>query len=426
MADSFGKRLSNAWNVFRNRDPTKQFDFYEERRRNWNWWEYGIGSSQRPDKARLSMGNERSIVTSIYNRIAIDVSSIRIQHVRLGENNDFTEVIDDELNELLTLQANIDQNSRQFMQDVVLSMFDEGHVVIVPTETDTDPEKGAYKIYTLRTGRVVEWYPRHVLVRLYNELRGIQEDILLEKANVAIIENPLYAVMNEPNSTLSRLNRKLNLLDVVDEKVASGKLDLIVQLPYEIRTPNKKAQAEIRRKDIEFQLAGSQYGIAYMGATERITQLNRPAENQLMAQVKDLTGMLYGQLGITEEIMMGTADEQTMLNYYNRTIEPILGAIVLEMKRKFLTRTAITQRQSIEFFRDPFRLVPVANLAEIMDKFTRNEILSSNEGRGIIGFKPIDDPRANELRNKNITAAHDQLPERAVTMQNQNEGKENT
>ncbi len=421
MADSFGKRL---WNLFRNRDPTK--DQYEPFRSpdDRGWWEYGMGSSLRQDRAKLFVNNQRTIIASIYNRIAIDAAAIRVQHVRLGENDTFKEVIKDELNEILTLQANIDQTSRAFIQDVVMSMFDEGHVVIVPTITDHDPEKSSYKIHAVRCGRVVTWYPYHVLVRLYNELSGLHEDIMLEKEKVAIIENPLYAVMNERNSTLSRLNHKLNLLDVLDEKVASGKLDLIIQLPYEIRTPNKREQAETRRKDIELQLAGSQYGIAYMGATERITQLNRPAENQLMAQVKDLQAMLFGQLGITEEIMLGTATEEAMINYFDRTIEPILAAITLEMKRKFLTRTAITQGQSIEFFRDPFRLVPLNSLAEIMDKLTRNEILSSNEGRAIIGFKPIEDPRADELRNKNITAEHDQLSNGPMTTQNQNEGEE--
>ncbi len=377
MADSWRQRLKSAWHVFRNRDPTKPFDNWWNR--GTNWWEYGVGNSQNPSRARLSMGNERSIITSVLNRIAVDVAAIKIQHVRLDDNGFFKEVIEDDLNNVLTLEANIDQTSRAFIQDAVTSMFDEGVVALVPTITDKDPEKESYKIFAMRTGKVVEWYPLHVLVRLYNELRGVHEDILLEKTNVAIIENPLYSVMNERNSTLSRLNHKLNLLDVLDDKVASGKLDIIIQLPYEIRTPNKREQAEIRRKDIEMQLSGSSYGIAYMGATERITQLNRPAENQLMAQVKDLQNMLYGQLGITEEIMLGTADEKTMLNYYNRTIEPILGAIVLEMKRKFLTKTAITQGQSIEFFMDRFKLVPVADLANVVDKFTRNEILMSSE-----------------------------------------------
>ncbi len=423
MADSFRKRLSNAWNVFRNRDPTNVYDLYKEDR-NYSWWDWnhdrgyglGLGSGTRPDRPRLTMGNERSIIASIYNRIAVDVAAIRINHVRLGDNNHFKAIIESSLNEVLTLQANIDQTARAFMQDVVLSLFDEGCIAIVPTIVDEDPEKTeSYHILSVRTGKIIEWYPYHVLVRLYNELTGRHEDKVLEKSFVAIIENPLYAVMNERNSTLARLIRTLNLLDVMDDKVASGKLDIIIQLPYEIKTPNKKSQAEIRRKDIEAQLTGSSYGIAYMGATERITQLNRPAENNLMNQAKDLQAMLYGQLGLTEAVMMGEADEKTMLNYYTRTLEPILSAIVVEMKRKFLTRTAITQKQSIEFFRDPFRLVPVADLAEAADKLTRNEILTSNEFRGIMGYEPVEDPRADELRNKNITAKHDQLPEQVNT-----------
>lgn len=393
MEISVGSRLKHAWNAFRdNRSGT----YYRD---------VGVGYSYRPDRPRFSRGNERSIVTSVYNRIALDVAQISIQHVRLDENDRFLGVIDSGLNNCLSLEANIDQTGRSFIQDIVMSMFDEGCVSVVPVDTDDDPEDGipgSFDIDTMRTGKVLEWYPQHVKVRLYNDKTGLKEDVLLHKSTVAIIENPLYAVMNESNSTMQRLIRKLNLLDVVDEQSSSGKLDLIIQLPYVIKTEARRRQAEDRRKDIEKQLSGSKYGIAYTDGTERITQLNRSVGNNLMTQIEYLTSMLYSQLGITQSILDGTADEKTMLNYYNRTIEPIVSAIADEMKRKFLTKTARSQRQSIKFFRDPFKLVPVTELAEIVDKLTRNEVATSNEARQIIGWKPSDDPKADELRNKNL------------------------
>ena len=391
MDESFGSRLKHAWNAFFNRDPTVYKDI-------------GGSYSYRPDRPRFSRGNEKSMVTSVYNRIALDVAAINIQHVRLDENGRFLSSIKSSLNECLTLEANLDQTSRAFFQDVVISMFDEGCVAIVPVETSADPDKtGSYDIYSLRTGKILEWFPKHVRVRVYNELTGKKEDILRSKDSVAIIENPLYAVINEPNSTMQRLIRKLNLLDIIDEQSSAGKLDLIIQLPYVIKTEARRQQAELRRKNIENQLAGSKYGIAYTDGTERITQLNRPVENNLMKQIEYLTNLLYSQLGLTQTIMDGSADDKTMLNYYNRTIEPIVSAIVDEMKRKFLTKTARSQLQSIWFFRDPFKLVPVADLAEIADKFTRNEIMTSNEIRQIVGMKPSKDPRADELRNKNLS-----------------------
>lgn len=384
-------RLRHGWNAFMNRDPTYAQDF-------------GPSYYYRPDRPRFTRGNERSIVTSVYNRIALDASAITIQHVRLDENGRFLSTIDSDLNKCLTLDANIDQTGRAFLQDAVMSMLDEGCVALVPVETDVDPnDTDSYKIFSIRTGKIVEWRPQHVKVRVYDERTGRKEDITLSKSSVAIVENPLYAVINEPNSTMQRLIRKLSLLDVTDEQTASGKLDLIIQLPYIIKTEARRQQAEQRRKDIEMQLAGSKYGIAYTDGTEHITQLNRSVENNLMKQVEYLTSMLYSQLGITQTILDGTADEKTMLNYYTRTIEPIVSAIVDEMKRKFLTKTARTQRQSIEFFRDPFKLVPVNNIAEIADKFTRNEIMTSNEIRQIVGMKPSDDPKADELINSNIS-----------------------
>jgi hypothetical protein len=353
----------------------------------------------------LTIGNEKSIISSIYNRIAIDVAAISVQHVRLDQNGRFIETVKSGLNEALTVSANIDQTGRAFMQDVVMSMFDEGCVAIIPVDTTIDPTlSNSYDIQTLRTGQILQWYPKHVLVRVYNERIGRKEDIVLPKDLICIVENPLYAVMNEPNSTLKRLIAKLNLLDAIDQQSGSGKLDLIIQLPYVIKTPARKEQAEIRRQDIEAQLAGSKYGIAYTDGTEKVTQLNRPAENNLMAQITYLTSMLYGQLGLTESVFDGTADEKTMLNYHNRTVEPILSAITYEMKRKFLTKTARSQYQSIEFYRDPFKLVPVNNMADIADKFTRNEILTSNEIRSVIGLRASNDPRADELVNKNISA----------------------
>ena len=403
-------RLQHAWNAFLNRDPT--------------YWRasYGPASYYRPDKIRPTMGNERSMVSSVYNRIALDVAYIDIFHARLDDDGRYTEQISSGLNECLNLSANVDQTGKAFIQDIVMSMMDEGVVAIVPVDTTINPEKsGSFDILSMRTGKIKEWYPEHVTVELYNEKTGRKEDLLLPKNTIGIIENPLYAVMNEPNSTLQRLIRKLNLLDVIDEQSGSGKLDLIIQLPYVIKTPARKQQAEERRRDIEMQLAGSKYGIAYTDGTEKITQLNRPVENNLMKQIEYLTNMLYSQLGLTQEILNGSADEKTMLNYYNRTIEPIVSSIVDEMKRKFLTKTARTQGQSIVYFRNPFKLVPVAELAEISDKLTRNEIASSNEIRQIIGWKPSDEPGADELRNKNLNQSKEEL---AVNQPVQNEVKD--
>lgn len=392
MEMSFGSRLKHAWNAFTGNVQM-------------NYRDLGMSYSYRTDRPRMSRGNERSIVTSVYNRIALDVAALNIQHVRLDENGRFLSVIDDGLNNCLTLEANVDQTARSFVQDVVISMFDEGSVAIVPVDTTTDPNvSGSYDIQSLRVGQILDWYPQHIRARVYNEQTGRKEDIVVPKSAVAIIENPLYAVINEPNSTMQRLIRKLNLLDVIDEQSGSGKLDLIIQLPYVIKTEARRQQAENRRKDIENQLSGSKYGIAYTDGTEHITQLNRSVNNNLMSQIEYLTSMLYSQLGITQSILDGTADEKTMLNYNNRTIEPIISAIVDEMKRKFLTKTARSQHQSISFFRDPFKLVPVNDIAEIADKFTRNEIMTSNEIRQVVGMKPSEDPRADELRNKNLSA----------------------
>ena len=386
-------RLQHGWNAFMNKDPTRYYP--------------NIGpatSYYRPDRVVFTRGNERSIVTSIYNRIALDVSAIGIQHCRLDENNRFIETMDSYLNSCLTLEANIDQTSRAFLQDIVISMFDEGSVAIVPVDTTINPALStAYDIISMRTGRIVEWYPQHVKVRVYNDQTGNKEDKIMAKRNVAIIENPLYAVINEPNSTMQRLIHKINLLDCIDNQSGSGKLDLIIQLPYATRHPTKRQQADERIKDIEMQLTDSKYGIAYIDSTEHVTQLNRSVDNNLMHQIEYLTSMLYSQLGITQSILEGTADEQTMLNYHSRTIEPIISAIVDEMKRKFLSKTARTQHQSITFFRDPFKLVPINNIAEIADKFTRNEILTSNEVRQIVGMRPSDDPKADQLINSNIS-----------------------
>lgn len=387
----FTNRLQHAWNAFMNRSPT---NYYRD---------IGGSYTYRPDRIRLARRNERSIVTSVYNRIALDVSAIDVKHVRLDENNRFKEEVDSGLNNCLTLDANLDQTGRALMQDIVMSLLDEGSVAIVPTDTTFNPDvTTSYDILTMRVGKIIEWYPNKVMVRVYNEKCGKRKDIIVPKSTVAIIENPLYAVMNEPNSTMQRLIRKLNLLDAIDEQSGSGKLDLIIQLPYTIKSDLRRQQAEQRRKDIEMQLAGSKYGIAYTDATERVTQLNRPVENNLMKQIEYLTSMLYSQLGITQSILDGSADDKTMLNYYNRTIEPIIAAIVDEMKRKFLTKTARSQRQSILFVRNPFNLVPVNDIAEIADKFTRNEIMTSNEIRQIIGMMPSDDPKADELVNSNI------------------------
>ena len=399
MALTFGSRLRHAWNAFMNRDPTPYAKI-----------DYGMGYSTRPDRKRLSRGNERSIVTGVYTRIAIDVSAIDIKHCRLDGQDRFLEPIDSGLNNCLTLEANADQTGRAFMQDVVMSMMDEGCVAIVPVDTTLNPSvTNSYDILSMRTGKILEWYPSNVRVRVYNEKTGKQEEIVVPKKTVAIVENPLYQIMNEPNSTLQRLIRKLNLLDIIDEQSGAGKLDLIIQLPYLIKSDARREQAEKRRKDIESQLMDSKYGIAYTDGTEKITQLNRSVENNLMKQIEYLTSMLYSQLGISQEIMNGTADEKTMLNYYNRTIEPIISAIVDEMKRKFLSKTAITQKQSIEFFRDPFKLVPIDNIAEIADKFTRNEIMTSNEIRQVVGMIPSDDPKADQLINSNINQSDKEL-----------------
>ena len=396
-------RLQHAWNAFLNNDVRTRYQ------------DMGYYSSHKPDRVRFSRGNERSIVTSVYNRLALDASAMSIKHVRLDDNGRFTEEINSGLQNCLNVEANIDQTGRAFLQDVVMSMLDEGCVAIVPVDTTLNPNlSGSYDINTMRTAKILEWYPAHIRVRVYNDRKGIHEELTLPKANVAIIENPLYAVINEPNSTMQRLIRKLNLLDVVDEQSSAGKLDLIIQLPYVIKSEARRQQAEARRKDIEMQLAGSKYGIAYTDGTERITQLNRPAENNLMNQVQYLTEMLYSQLGLTQSILDGSADDKTMLNYYNRTIEPILSAIVDEMKRKFLTKTARAQKQTIMYFRDPFKLVPVNDIAEIADKFTRNEIMTSNEIRQIVGMKPSKDPEADELRNKNLNKSAEEMKQQPI------------
>lgn len=395
---AFGTRLQHAWNAFMGRDPAPiRYDL-------------GYSSSYRPDRFRLSRGNERSIVTAVYNRLATDVSEIDIKHVRVDYDGRYIETMPSGLNNILTLDANIDQTGRAFIKDVVMSMFDEGVVAIVPTDTTINPKvSGSFDIVKARTAKIINWYPEHVTVQLYNEKTGNKEEITLPKKMVAIVENPFYSVMNEPNSTLQRLIRTLNQLDILNSQNSSGKLDLIIQLPYVIRNETQKQQAELRRKDIEAQLIGSKYGIAYTDGTERITQLNRPVENNLWNQVKELTSMLYNQLGLTQNILDGTADEKAMINYYNNTIRPILHAICEEMMRKFLTKTARTQGQSVMYFRDPFGLVPVSQLAEITDKFTRNEIASSNEMRAILGWKPSNDPRADELRNKNLNQNTEEL-----------------
>lgn len=403
----FRSRVKNGWNAFiMNKDPTRNG--------------YGIGTSYsyRPDRPRFSRGNERSIITAIFNRIALDVSSIDIRHCELDDNGRFKTIRNSGLNDCLTLEANLDQTGRAFIQDVVMSMLDEGCVAIVPVDTTLNPyDTSSFDILSLRTGKILEWYPAHVKVRVYNERTGNKEEIILPKKNVGIVENPLYAVINEPNSTMQRLAKKLALLDMVDDKNSSGKLDLIVQLPYIIKNQARREQAENRRKDIEMQLTGSKYGIAYTDGSEKITQLNRPVENNLQSQVEYLTSMVYSQLSFTQSILDGTADEKTMLNYTNRCIEPIVSAIVDEMKRKFLSKTARTQKQTIMFFRDPFKLVPVNDIAEIADKMTRNEIMTANEIRQVIGMKPADDPKADQLVNSNISQAKQDV---------QNQGKEVT
>ena len=413
MGLSIGTRLKHAWNAFTNRDPT---NYYKT---------VGPGYSLRPDRPRLSRGNERSIVNAIFNRIALDVASIDIKHCKLDDNGRYIEDVKSGLNDCLNVEANIDQTGRAFRHDIVMSMFDEGCVAIVPVDTTLDPKiSSSYDIQSMRTGKVIEWYPSHVKVRLYNDRKGEKEDIILPKRQVSIVENPFYSVVNEPNSTMQRLIRKLSLLDVIDEQTASGKLDLIIQLPYVVKTEARREQADKRRKDIETQLSEGKYGIAYTDGTEKITQLNRPVENNLMKHIEYLTNMVYSQLGMTQSIMDGTADEKTMLNYTNRTIEPIISAIVDEMKRKFLTKTARTQGQSICYFTNPFKLVPVNDIAEIADKFTRNEILTSNEIRQIIGMKPSNDPKADKLVNSNISQPKEEAMEPSEEFENYEKGGE--
>lgn len=393
----FRDRLQHAWNAFMSRDPTTGYG------------NIGVSYGYRPDRTRLTRGNERTVVTAIYNRIALDVAAIHINHSDLDKNERYIGKRNSSLNNCLELEANIDQTGRAFMQDVVMSMLNEGVVAIVPVETITTPKiTNSFDIVSMRTGKILEWYPEHVKVNLYNERTGKREDIVLPKRFVGIVENPLYAVINEPNSVAQRLIRKLALLDVVDEQTSSGKLDLIIQLPYVIKSEARRQQADQRRKEIEMQLSGSKYGIAYTDGTEKITQLNRSLENNLLKQIEYLTSMLYSQLGINQAILDGTADEKQMLNYYDHTVEPIVSAIVDEMKRKFLSKTARSQNQSISFFKDPFKLVPVNDIAEIADKFTRNEIATSNEIRQVIGWKPSDDPKADELRNSNINQSNDE------------------
>ena len=391
---TLGSRLMHAWNVFVKGNVSEEFMVFGDR---------GSSYSIRPGRSYMRLANERSIITSIYTRLGIDIAAVDIRHVRLDDDGRYKEDVVSGLNECLKVEANIDQGARAFRLDVVLTLFDDGVAAIVPVDTTLDPSKsGSFDIKTMRVGKVVQWYPKHVRVSLYNEDKGIREEIILEKSYVAIVENPLYSVMNEPNSTLQRLIRKLNLLDAVDEQSGSGKLDLIIQLPYVIKSEARRQQAEQRRQDIEYQLKGSQYGIAYTDGTEKITQLNRPAENNLLEQVTYLTNMLYGQLGLTEDIMNGTADEKTMINYQNRTVEPILGAIAEAMLRTFITKTARSQGQSIMYFRDPFKFMPVSDIADVADKFSRNEIASANDIRTAIGWKPSADPKADQLVNSNM------------------------
>lgn len=393
---SLGERLKKGWNAFRNnKDPT-----FEQAQ--WNVY----SSIGRPDRLRMTGGNEKSIITAIYNRIALDVASISVRHIRTDKEGRYKEEIKSPLNNVLTLDANTDQTGRALMQDAVMSMFDEGVVAIVPVDVDGDPIlSDSYDIFTLRTARILEWYPNHVRISMYDERTGKRDEIIIQKRIAAIVENPFYSVMNDRNSVLKRLVRKLNLLDAVDEQSANGKMDLIIQLPYAAKTPLKKQQAEDRRHDIESQLVDSKYGIAYIDGTEHVVQLNRAVENNMMSSIEYLTSMLYSQLTLTPEVMNGSAKEEVMLNYMNRTVEPIIAAIVDEMNRKFLTKAARTQGQRIQYFREPFRLVPINGIADIADKFTRNEILSPNEIRGIVGFRPSDDAEADKLRNRNINQA---------------------
>lgn len=413
METSFGARLKHAWNAFLNRDPTQYYPTQ------------GFGYAYRPDRPRLTRGNERSIITSVYNRIALDVAALTFRHCRLDEDGRYVEEVKSKLNSCLTLEANIDQTAQAFIQDVVISMLDEGSVAIIPVDTSFDPKlSGSFDILTMRTGKIMDWYPTQIRVRVYNDRTGNKEDIIVPKSTAAIIENPMFAVMNEPNSTMQRLIRKLNLLDVIDEQSGSGKLDLIVQLPYVIKTDARREQAEKRRQDIEAQLAGSKYGIAYTDGTERITQLNRSVDNNLMKQIEYLTSMLHSQLGITQSILDGTADEKEMLNYFSRTVNPIASAIANEYKRKFLTKTARAQNQSIMYFRDPFELVTVLDLAEAADKMTRNEIMTSNEIRQKIGMKPSDDPKADQLINSNVRQPEEQAQNTPVDKTEQPTKKE--
>ena len=416
MENSFTSRLKRAWNAFtNNRDPTAA-----------QYQSTGMGYVYRPDRVRFSRGNEKSIVTSVYNRIAMDVAAISIRHCRVDKNGRYIEDMRSGLNDCLTTEANIDQSGRSFIQDVVMSMFDEGAVAIVPVDTSVDPRTSAsYDILSMRTGKIVEWYPRHVKIKLYNDRTGKREEVVLPKKSVAIVENPLYSVINEPNSTMQRLIRKLNILDAIDEQSGSGKLDLIIQLPYVIKSEARQQQAEKRRRDIEDQLKGP-YGIAYTDGTEKITQLNRPVENNLMKQIEYLTNQLYAQIGMTPSVLDGTADERQMLNYNSRTVEPIISAIVDAMKRSFLSKTARTQGQTVMFFRDHFKLVPVSEIAGMADAFTRNEIMSSNEIRQTIGMKPSDDPKADELRNSNLNHPEDNNELDGVTSPVNNTSSTNT
>lgn len=398
MEMNIGSRLKHAWNAFLNRDPPGSRY-------------YGGGYSYRPDRMRFSRGSERTIINAIYNRIALDAASITINHVKLDENNRFDSIIDSGLNYCLNIEANADQTGRGLIQDIVMTFLEEGVAAVVPEKTNFDPRySNSYEVYSMRVGVPVEWYPNHVRVRLFNELTGQKEEITFPKKMVALIENPFYAVMNAPNSTMQQLVRKLALLDVVDEQAGSGKLDMIIQLPYVIKSPARREQAEQRRADIEHQLSGSKYGIAYTDGTERIVQLNRSLENNILKSIEYLTNMVYSQLGVTQEILNGTADEKTMNNYMNRIIEPVVSAIADEFKRKFLTKTARTQGQSIMFFRDPFRLAPVSMIAEMADKFTRNEIMTPNEFRQVIGMKPSKDPKSDQLANRNIASADEGMP----------------
>lgn len=415
MAETLASRLKNAWNVFRNKDPSFMYQ------------DVGPGTYFRPDRTFRRTGNERSLIMAIYNRIALDAVTIPLMHVRLDDENRYVETLNTPLNTCLTLEANLDQTGRAFLLDAYISMLDEGHVALVPIVTSSynlHAETGTFDIYSMRVGKVIDWHKKHVTVEVYDETSGQKRTLTLPKSVVAIVENPFYSVMNAPNSTLQRLIRKLTILDAIDDQSGSGKLDLIIQLPYVVKGELKKQQANERRRQIEDQLAGSKFGIAYIDGTERVTQLNRPVENNLMSQIEYLTSMLFSQLGITQAIMDGSADEKTMLNYYNRIIEPILSAFADELKRKYISKTARSQGQSINFYRDHFKMVPVSQIAEIADKFTRNEITSSNEIRQAIGMKPSKDPAANELRNKNLNRSNEEIGKNAVNSQIQNEGSE--